>query len=81
MAVFLHTRVCEIPFQEMHMKKQQFGVVGLGVMGGPMCRNMALKHQGAVLAFDTQAAAFAALEGTTARRAASSAVSMPCCSP
>jgi 3-hydroxyisobutyrate dehydrogenase-like beta-hydroxyacid dehydrogenase len=28
------------------------GFVGLGVMGGPMCRNMAAKHAGHVLAFD-----------------------------
>jgi len=46
------------------------GFVGLGVMGGPMCRNMAVKHAGAVLAFDTNAAAFAALDGTQARRVA-----------
>jgi len=47
------------------------GFVGLGVMGGPMCRNMALKHAGEVLAFDMNAAAFHMLEGTKARRAAS----------
>lgn len=47
------------------------GFIGLGVMGGPMCRNMALKHAGEVLAFDLNDAAFAALEGTKARRAAS----------
>jgi 3-hydroxyisobutyrate dehydrogenase-like beta-hydroxyacid dehydrogenase len=46
------------------------GFVGLGVMGGAMCRNMALKHGGDVIAFDTQATAFAVLEGTKARRAA-----------
>lgn len=46
------------------------GFVGLGVMGGPMCRNMAVKHPGDVLAFDTYADAFAALDGTKARRAA-----------
>lgn len=45
------------------------GFVGLGVMGGPMCRNMASKHPGRVIAFDTSAAAFAALEGTPAGRA------------
>jgi 3-hydroxyisobutyrate dehydrogenase-like beta-hydroxyacid dehydrogenase len=43
------------------------GFVGLGVMGGPMCRNMALKHGGDIIAFDTQPAAFAALDGTKAR--------------
>lgn len=47
------------------------GFVGLGVMGGPMCRNMALKHDGEVIAFDTQAAAFGALDGTKAARAGS----------
>jgi 3-hydroxyisobutyrate dehydrogenase-like beta-hydroxyacid dehydrogenase len=46
------------------------GFVGLGVMGGPMCRNVALKHGGDVIAFDMNSAAFAALEGTKARRAA-----------
>ena len=45
------------------------GFVGLGVMGGPMCRNVALKHSGDVIAFDMTAAAFAALDGTKARRA------------
>jgi NAD(P)-dependent dehydrogenase (short-subunit alcohol dehydrogenase family) len=29
------------------------GFVGLGVMGGPMCRNVALKHSGEVIAFDS----------------------------
>jgi len=47
------------------------GFVGLGVMGGPMCRNMAIKHEGAVVAFDSNPAAFASLDGTTARRAQS----------
>lgn len=45
------------------------GFVGLGVMGGPMCRNMALKYVGQVLAFDMNPDAFQLLEGTTARRA------------
>jgi 3-hydroxyisobutyrate dehydrogenase-like beta-hydroxyacid dehydrogenase len=45
------------------------GFVGLGVMGGPMCRNVALKHNGEVVAFDMNAAAFAVLDGTKARRA------------
>jgi 3-hydroxyisobutyrate dehydrogenase-like beta-hydroxyacid dehydrogenase len=45
------------------------GFVGLGVMGGPMCRNVALKHSGEVIAFDMNPVAFAALEGTRARRA------------
>ncbi|WP_321933485.1 NAD(P)-dependent oxidoreductase [Paraburkholderia sp. J8-2] len=47
------------------------GFVGLGVMGGPMCRNIALKHTGEVLAFDTNGETFQVLEGTQARRAQS----------
>ena len=47
------------------------GFIGLGVMGGAMCRNMALKHGGEVIAFDMFPAAFAALDDTPARRAAS----------
>ena len=31
------------------------GFVGLGVMGGPMCRNVAQKHGGEVIAFDMNA--------------------------
>ena len=45
------------------------GFVGLGVMGGAMCRNIALKHGADVIGFDMNPAAFAALEGTKARRA------------
>lgn len=44
------------------------GFIGLGVMGGAMCRNVALKHDGDVVAFDMNEAAFAILEGTKARR-------------
>jgi 3-hydroxyisobutyrate dehydrogenase-like beta-hydroxyacid dehydrogenase len=47
------------------------GFIGLGVMGGAMCRNIALKHIGPVVAFDANPAAFAALEGTIAKRVAS----------
>lgn len=47
------------------------GFIGLGAMGGPMCRNMALKHTGRVVAFDTQPAGFEVLEGTPAERAGS----------
>jgi 3-hydroxyisobutyrate dehydrogenase-like beta-hydroxyacid dehydrogenase len=46
------------------------GFIGLGVMGGPMCRNMALKHAGGVVAFDANPAALEILAGTEARRAA-----------
>lgn len=45
------------------------GFVGLGVMGGAMCRNVALKHAGDVVAFDAFPAAFDALDGTAASRA------------
>ena len=37
------------------------GVVGLGVMGGPMCRNMARKHGALVLAHDLDAELVAAV--------------------
>ena len=50
---------------------QVIGFIGLGVMGGPMCRNMAVKHPGEVVAFDMNDAAFAALEGTKGHRAKS----------
>ena len=42
------------------------GFVGLGVMGGPMCRNIALKHPGRVLCFDLSDEATAALSDTKA---------------
>lgn len=42
------------------------GFIGLGVMGGPMCHNVALKHDGAVVAFDLVPDAFAALRDTKA---------------
>jgi len=42
------------------------GFIGLGVMGGPMCRNVALKHPGQVKAFDLSADALAALSDTKA---------------
>jgi 3-hydroxyisobutyrate dehydrogenase-like beta-hydroxyacid dehydrogenase len=45
------------------------GFVGYGNIGGPMCRNMALKHPGAVVAYDRNPAAFEVLEGTPARKA------------
>jgi 3-hydroxyisobutyrate dehydrogenase-like beta-hydroxyacid dehydrogenase len=45
------------------------GFIGLGVMGGAMCRNVALKHGGDIIAFDLFPAAFAVLDGTKARRA------------
>lgn len=51
-------------------KAPVIGFVGLGVMGGAMCRNVALKHPGDVWAFDLDASAFAILEDTKAQRAA-----------
>lgn len=49
------------------------GFIGLGVMGGPMCRNVALKHPGRVLAFDLDASAFDLLRDTRAERRDSAA--------
>lgn len=42
------------------------GFIGLGVMGGPMCRNIATKHPGRVLCFDLSQDALAALSDTKA---------------
>lgn len=50
------------------------GFIGLGVMGGPMCSNIALKHAGRVIAFDMNEQAFSILEDTKAERAPSVAV-------
>ncbi|MBA4788369.1 MAG: NAD(P)-dependent oxidoreductase [Rhizobiales bacterium] len=47
------------------------GFIGLGVMGGPMCRNMAAKHPGPVLAFDLDAAALAAVAEAGAKPSSS----------
>jgi 3-hydroxyisobutyrate dehydrogenase-like beta-hydroxyacid dehydrogenase len=45
---------------------QTIGFIGLGVMGGPMSRNIAKKHQGRVLILDRESAAITALSDTTA---------------
>lgn len=53
------------------MKKDadvDIGFIGLGVMGGSMCRNVALKHDKQVFAFDVNDAAFSILDGTKAQR-------------
>ncbi|MDH2352270.1 NAD(P)-dependent oxidoreductase [Bradyrhizobium sp. SSUT112] len=50
---------------------QTIGFIGLGVMGGPMCRNMAKKHAGRVLMLDRDPAALAALSVTKAEAAPS----------
>lgn len=47
------------------------GFIGLGVMGGPMCRNVASKHPGPVTAFDLSADALATLSDTKAGPAGS----------
>lgn len=47
------------------------GFIGLGVMGGAMCRNVALKHEGEVIAFDMQPTAFDILKDTKAKQAES----------
>lgn len=50
------------------------GFIGLGVMGGPMCRNMATKHPGRLIASDILRASFdEALAGTKAEWAATTA--------
>src|SRR5690625_5389860 len=54
---------------ESTVRAPVLGYVGLGVMGGAMCRDVALKHPGDVWAFDLDARAFAALEHTKAQRA------------
>ena len=51
-------------------QQQTIGFIGLGVMGGPMCRNIALKHAGPVVAFDLDPDAFAILKDTRAEFAA-----------
>jgi 3-hydroxyisobutyrate dehydrogenase-like beta-hydroxyacid dehydrogenase len=43
------------------------GFIGLGVMGSAMCRNVAARHDGPVLAFDLSPQAGEALAGTAAR--------------
>lgn len=54
-----------------HDKAPVIGFVGFGNIGGPMCRNMALKHPGEVIVYDRNPAAYQILEGTPARQAAS----------
>jgi 3-hydroxyisobutyrate dehydrogenase-like beta-hydroxyacid dehydrogenase len=47
------------------------GFVGLGVMGGPMCRNVAKKHGAKIHAFDMNAAALAEVTKAGAQASAS----------
>lgn len=53
---------------------ETIGFIGLGVMGGPMCRNVACKHPGRVLAQDLSPAAFDALSDTRAEPAVLAAI-------
>ena len=50
---------------------ETIGFVGLGVMGGPMCRNVASKHAGKVLMLDCEPSTMAALSDTKAQAASS----------
>jgi 3-hydroxyisobutyrate dehydrogenase-like beta-hydroxyacid dehydrogenase len=52
-------------------RNETIGFVGLGVMGGPMCRNVARKHAGRVLMLDRVPEAIAALSDTKAEAAGS----------
>ena len=53
------------------MSELTIGFIGLGVMGGPMCRNIANKHAGRVIAFDLNAEALEDLSDTKAEPASS----------
>ncbi|HYI82268.1 MAG TPA: NAD(P)-dependent oxidoreductase [Acetobacteraceae bacterium] len=48
------------------METDGIGFIGLGVMGGPMCRNLAAKHGGELRAFDLSAPAREALRDSRA---------------
>ena len=48
------------------METDRIGFIGLGVMGGPMCRNLAAKHGGELRAFDLSAPAREALRDSRA---------------
>lgn len=60
------------------MTQQTIGFIGLGVMGGPMCRNIATKHSGRVLAQDLSVDALAALGDTKAEPADILAIAATC---
>lgn len=49
------------------MTAEHIAFIGLGVMGGAMCRNLAAKHAGEVRAFDLNEAARAALQDSRAQ--------------
>src|SRR5687767_5154571 len=48
------------------METGRIGFIGLGVMGGPMCHNLAAKHGGELRAFDLSAPARDALRDSRA---------------
>ncbi len=54
-----------------HAASLTAGFVGMGNIGSPMAWNVASKHAGDVVVFDPNEAAYKAVEGTKARRAAS----------
>ena len=51
-------------------ERAQFGMIGLGVMGGPMCRNIVAKHGGPVHVFDLDPVAVEDLRAAGAHVAA-----------
>ncbi len=53
----------------MQQTSPTLGFIGLGVMGGPMCRNVATKHPAPVFAFDLSEAALNEVVEAGARRA------------
>lgn len=55
----------------MHEKTAAIGFIGLGVMGGPMCRNVVGKHPTKIQAFDLNAAALTAVAEAGAHAAGS----------
>lgn len=55
----------------MTQQAPTLGFIGLGVMGGPMCRNVVTKHPAPVFAFDLSASALDELVEAGAQRAAS----------
>jgi 3-hydroxyisobutyrate dehydrogenase-like beta-hydroxyacid dehydrogenase len=58
------------------METDGIGFIGLGVMGGPMCRNLAAKHGGELRAFDLSAPAREALRDSRATLAEEAAAAV-----
>jgi 3-hydroxyisobutyrate dehydrogenase-like beta-hydroxyacid dehydrogenase len=55
----------------MDSSRLTLGFIGLGVMGGPMCRNVVVKHAAPLIAFDMNAAALEELRQAGAKVAGS----------